>query len=279
MRLDGLIAEAGLHERGLVVDVIGDTSVEVSAVAMDSHSVGPGAMFACVVGQTSDGHQFAPQAVESGARSLLCEHRLDLPVPQVIVTSVRRALGPVADGFNGHPSRALKVVGVTGTNGKTTTCALVSSVFEAFGWRSTSIGTLTQQRTTPEAPELQALMAGWRDSGGHALAMEVSSHALDQHRTDATLFTAGIFTNLTPEHLDYHHSMEDYFEAKASMFEPGRVGVALVNQGDPWGRMLIERLHGRGLRHVGYSIEDTTRVELRPGGSRFLWDGQEIALR
>ena len=278
MQLDGLIADAGLYDRGLVVGVVGDASVEVGSLTMDSRSVSPGALFACVVGQRSDGHQFAPEAVEAGARALLCEHRLDLPVPQVIVTSVRRALGLVADGFNGHPSRALKVVGVTGTNGKTTTCALVSSVFEAFGWRSTTIGTLTQQRTTPEAPELQALLAGWRDSGGRALAMEVSSHALDQHRIDATSFAAGVFTNLTPEHLDYHHSMEAYFEAKASMFEPGRVGVAVVNQGDPWGRVLIERLQERGLRHVGYSMDDASDIELWPGGSRFRWAGGEIVL-
>lgn len=278
MQLDDLIAEAGLHESGLVVGVVGDASVEVGSLTMDSRSVTPGALFACVVGQRSDGHQFAPEAVDSGARALLCEHRLDLPVPQVIVTSVREALGLVADGFNGHPSRALKVVGVTGTNGKTTTCALVSSVFEAFGWRSTTIGTLTQQRTTPEAPELQALLAGWRDSGGRALAMEVSSHALDQHRIDATVFAAGVFTNLTPEHLDYHHSMEAYFEAKASMFEPGRVGVAVVNQGDPWGRVLIERLQERGLRHVGFSMDDASDIELWPGGSRFRWAGGEIVL-
>ena len=278
MRLDELIAESGLRERGLVVDVVGDGSTEVSDLTMDSRSVSPGAMFACVVGQRSDGHQFAPDAVEAGARSLLCERPLDLPVSQLIVTSVRRALGPVADGLNGHPSRALKVVGVTGTNGKTTTCGLVSSIFDAFGWRSTTIGTLTQQRTTPEAPVLQALLGGWRDSGGRALAIEVSSHALDQYRIDATFFAAGIFTNLTPEHLDYHHSMEAYFEAKASLFEPGRVEVAVVNQGDPWGRMLLERSEEKGLPSVGYSIEDATDIELQAGGSRFRWSGREIAL-
>jgi UDP-N-acetylmuramoyl-L-alanyl-D-glutamate--2,6-diaminopimelate ligase len=279
MRLDGLIAEAGLREGGLIVDVIGDESVEVTSLTMDSRSVSPGAMFACVVGQHSDGHLFAPEAVESGARSLLCEYRLDLRVPQVVVSSVRRALGPLADGLNGHPSTSLKVVGVTGTNGKTTTCALVSSIFEAFGWRSTTIGTLTQQRTTPEAPELQELLAGWRDGGGLALAMEVSSHALDQHRVDAVQFSAGIFTNLTPEHLDYHHSMEAYFEAKASMFDESRVAVAVVNRGDPWGQVLIDRLQSSGLRQVGYSIDDAADVELRPGRSRFVWEGEQISLR
>jgi UDP-N-acetylmuramoyl-L-alanyl-D-glutamate--2,6-diaminopimelate ligase len=279
MRLDGLIAEASLHELGLVIEMVGDQSTEVSSLTMDSRSVTPGAMFACVVGRKSDGHQFAPEAVESGARSLLCERRLDLPVPQLIVSSVRRALGPVADAFNGHPSQQLTVVGVTGTNGKTTTCSLISSVFEAFGWTSTTIGTLTQQRTTPEAPELQELLAGWRDSGGRALAMEVSSHALDQHRSDGTVFRAAIFTNLTPEHLDYHRSMEAYFEAKASLFRPGRVGLAVVNVGDPWGRVLAERLQQSGLPYVGYSADDVTGIELRPDQSRFVWDGQEIVTR
>ncbi len=276
MRLDGLIAEASLHELGLVVDVIGDQSTDVSSLTMDSRSVRPGAMFACVVGHRSDGHQFAPEAVASGAGSLLCEHRLDLPVPQVVVSSVRKALGPVADALEGHPSRSLTVVGVTGTNGKTTTCVLLSSIFDAFGWGSTTIGTLTQQRTTPEAPELQALLAGWRDSGGRALAMEVSSHALDQHRTDAVAFDAAIFTNLSPEHLDYHRNMDAYFEAKASLFETGRVGFAVVNTGDPWGRMLVERLESSGLPHVGYSIDDATEIELRPAGSRFRWSGAVI---
>ncbi|HEX6393223.1 MAG TPA: UDP-N-acetylmuramoyl-L-alanyl-D-glutamate--2,6-diaminopimelate ligase [Acidimicrobiales bacterium] len=279
MRLDGLIAEAGLHGLGLVVDVLGDQSIDVSSLTMDSRSVTPGAMFACVVGQRSDGHQFAPEAVESGAGSLLCEHRLDLRVPQVIVPSVRRALGPVADALNGHPSKQLNVVGVTGTNGKTTTCALLSSIFEAFGWSSTTIGTLTQQRTTPEAPDLQALLAGWRDSGGRAIAMEVSSHALDQHRIDATVFAAAIFTNLSPEHLDYHHSMQAYFEAKASLFQKERVGVAVVNVGDPWGRILCDQLQGGSLRCIGYSVDDAHDVELRAGMSRFHWDGQEMQIR
>src|SRR6202044_2159574 len=111
--------------------------------------------------------------------------------------------------------RDLTVVGVTGTNGKTTTCAFLQGALRATGWVTDTIGTLTQQRTTPEAPELHGLLAEWRDRGGRAVAMEVSSHALAQHRVDAVQFAAGVFTNLTPEHLDYHRTMEDYFEAKA----------------------------------------------------------------
>ncbi|HET7522755.1 MAG TPA: UDP-N-acetylmuramoyl-L-alanyl-D-glutamate--2,6-diaminopimelate ligase [Acidimicrobiales bacterium] len=254
----------------------GDPSIEVLSVTMDSRSVGAGSLFACVPGHTSDGHQFAAAAVRSGATALLCERLVDVPVPQVVVSSVRSALGPVSDAFFGHPSRDLTVVGVTGTNGKTTTCALLSAVFEANGWPSTTIGTLTQQRTTPEAPELQALLAGWRDRGGRAIAMEVSSHALDQHRTDALAFAAGIFTNLSPEHLDYHRTMEAYFEAKARLFADGRVGTAVINTGDPWGARLAARVRAAGVPVEEYSLDDAVDVTLRPGGTSFSWRGQRL---
>ena len=276
MRLDGLVAEAGLAGLGLVVEMTGDPSVEVLSVTMDSRGVSAGSLFACVTGHTSDGHQFAAEAVRSGAAALLCERLVDVPVPQVVVSSVRNALGPVSDAFFGHPSRDLTVVGVTGTNGKTTTCALLSAIFEAHGWPSTTIGTLTQQRTTPEAPELQALLAGWRDRGGRAIAMEVSSHALDQHRTDALAFAAGIFTNLSPEHLDYHRTMEAYFEAKARLFAEGRVGTAVINTGDPWGARLAGRVRAAGVPVEEFSLADAVDVMLRPGGTSFLWRGQRL---
>lgn len=276
MRLDGLVAEAGLAGLGLVVEISGEPATDVNSLTMDSRSVTPGSMFACVPGHTTDGHEFAAEAVAAGASSLLCERHLELDVPQVVVTSVRRALGPVADAVCGHPSRDLTVVGVTGTNGKTTTCAFLSAVFEANGWPSTTIGTLTQQRTTPEAPELQALLAGWRDRGGRAIAMEVSSHALDQHRTDALSFAAGVFTNLTPEHLDYHQTMERYYEAKSLLFRPGVVGVAVINTGDPWGARLAGEARALGVRVEEFSLSEATGVELRPGGSSFVWDGHRI---
>jgi len=276
VRLEQLVAEAGLRELGLIPTIFGDPSTEVGSVTMDSRNVMPRAIFACVPGHTSDGHDFAGLAVAAGARSLLCERRLDLEVPQVVVTSVRRALGPVAAAVNDNPSRQLTVVGVTGTNGKTTTCAFLSAVFEANGWPSTTIGTLTHQRTTPEAPELQTLLAGWRDRGGRAIAMEVSSHALDQHRTDALNFAAGVFTNLTPEHLDYHATMERYFAAKASLFQPGKVGAAVVNVGDPWGARLAEMVRGDGLPLAEYSLDDAGELEMHPAGSSFVWDGVRV---
>lgn len=279
MRLDGLVAEAGLAALGLVVEVTGDPSTEVLSLTMDSRGVTAGAMFACVPGQSVDGHEFAAEAIASGATVLLCERRLAVEVPQVVVRSVREAVGPVADAIFGHPSRQLTVAGVTGTNGKTTTCALLSSIFTANGWASTTIGTLTQQRTTPEAPELQSLLARWRDRGGRAIAMEVSSHALDQHRTDALSFAAGVFTNLTPDHLDYHHTMDRYFEAKALLFEPGRVGLAVINTGDPWGSQLAARCRSKGISVEEFSLSDASSLELRSAGSAFDWDGRRIEVR
>lgn len=278
MRLDGLVAEAGLVALGLIVEVDGDPSTEVQSITMDSRGVTGGALFACVPGHTTDGHEFAAEAVLAGATALLCERRLEAPVPQVVVRSVRRAVGPVADAIFGHPSRQLTVVGVTGTNGKTTTCALLSSVFESNGWPSTTIGTLTQQRTTPEAPELQSLLAGWRDRGGRAIAMEVSSHALDQHRTDALRFAAGVFTNLTPEHLDYHETMERYFEAKAMLFEQGTADLAVINTGDPWGARMAERARSAGIPVAEFSISDASELELWPAQSSFTWDAHRITI-
>lgn len=278
MRLDGLVAEASLAALGLLPRLTGDPAAAVGAVTMDSRVVGPGALFACVKGRTSDGHDFAPQAVAGGAVALLCERLLPLPVPQVVVTSVRQALGPVADAFCGHPSRDLTVAGVTGTNGKTTTCALLQSAFAANGWPSATIGTLTQQRTTPEAPELQSLLAGWRDRGGRAIAMEVSSHALVQHRVDAVVFAAAVFTNLSPEHLDYHGTMEHYFEAKASLFTPDRASLAVVNRDDQWGRRLAKLAADRGIPVVTFGLADAEDLELGPAGSRFRWEGEDVTL-
>jgi UDP-N-acetylmuramoyl-L-alanyl-D-glutamate--2,6-diaminopimelate ligase len=278
VRLDGLIAEAGLRERGLLTQVLGEPATHVGSVTMDSRRVAPGALFACVPGQRTDGHVFAAEAVARGAACLLCERPLGLDVTQVVVASVRRALGPVSDAFFGHPSGDLIVAAVTGTNGKTTTCAFLSAIFDANGWASATVGTLTQQRTTPEAPDLQALMAKWRDDGGRAIAMEVSSHALHQHRTDAVKFAAGIFTNLTPEHLDYHRTMEEYFEAKASLFERGRVPVAAVNRADSWGRKLIDRLESGGTTLETFSLQDARDLRMEPGRSTFQWNGQVLTI-
>ena len=279
MRLDGLVAEASLENLGLLREVAGDGATEVSGVTMDSRRVGRGSMFACVPGRLNDGHLFAAAAVADGASALLCERVLDVDAAQVVVSSARKAIGPVCDAFFGHPSRHLTVAAVTGTNGKTTTCAFLEAIFAANGWPATVVGTLTQERTTPEAPDLQALLAGWRRAGGRAIAMEVSSHALAQHRTDAVAFDAAVFTNLTPDHLDYHHTMSEYFEAKARLFEPGRVGLAVINRSDQWGQVLIDRMTGGATPVETFSTEDAADLCLLPGGATFRWEGEEVSIR
>ncbi len=259
--------------------LVGDGAADVTAISLNSRTVRPGTLFVCVVGADHDGHDFAAAAVAEGAVAIMAERPLDVAVPQLIVTSTRAAVGPVADAFWGHPSRSgLRVIGVTGTNGKTTTCALVEAILEAHGWRTSALGTLTQARTTPEAPELQAKLAEWRDQGGSAVAMEVSSHALDQRRTDAVHFAAGVLTNVTQDHLDYHRTMDAYFEAKARLFEPGRVELAVVNRADPWGRTLIDRLRSGGAAVETFATEDAHDLELAPAGSRFDWHGQQVKL-
>ncbi len=250
-------------------------------LVISSGEVTPGAMFACVPGSRSDGHDYAPEAVARGAVAVACERPVEVDVPQVIVPSVRRALGPMAGALWSFPSSAMKVVGVTGTNGKTTTCSLLASVFGAGGWKAGVIGTLTGPRTTPEAPELQRRLAGFREEGAVAVAMEVSSHALDKHRVDGTRFAAAVFTNLSQDHLDYHGTMEAYFEAKARLFTEVQVAVAVVNRADPWGARLVDCLaHGEHgpERVVTYAPEEATELECGPRGTSFSWRGARFVL-
>jgi UDP-N-acetylmuramoyl-L-alanyl-D-glutamate--2,6-diaminopimelate ligase len=280
VRLEDLLRAADLVNRGLLIGFRGSAGTEVTTITMDSRQVTRGSLFACVVGQVTDGHGFAAAAVGAGAAALLVERPLDLDVPQIRVTDVRSALGPLSDAMFGHPSAAMRVVGVTGTNGKTTTVTLLAGVFAAHGWTSTSLGTLSGTRTTAEAPELQARLADLRGSGFDAVAMEVSSHALDQRRVDAVRFAAGVLTNVTQDHLDYHHTMEAYFEAKARLFEPGRVGVAVVNADDPYGRRLVDRI-GTSVPTETFSLSDARDLAVTGAGSRFTWRGTpvELALR
>jgi UDP-N-acetylmuramoyl-L-alanyl-D-glutamate--2,6-diaminopimelate ligase len=267
--LDGLLG--GLD----VVAVDGDPATDVRAVAHDHRTVTPGALYCCVRGQRTDGHAHAPAAVRRGAVALLVDRRLDLGVPQVRVADVRRAMGPVAAAFHGHPSRALDVVGVTGTNGKTTTTAFLRSALEAAGRRTRVIGTLGGARTTPEAPELQALLGGFRDEGASAVAMEVSSHALALHRVEGTDFAAAVFTNLSRDHLDFHASMEDYFAAKARLFEPERAALAVVNADDAHGRLLADAAR---VPTVRYSLADVHDLVVDLRSSRGTWRGRRLVV-
>jgi UDP-N-acetylmuramoyl-L-alanyl-D-glutamate--2,6-diaminopimelate ligase len=232
-----------------------------------------GALFCCVPGAVVDGHDYAAGAVDAGAVALLCERSLPLTVAQVVVPETRAAMGPVAAVFHGDPSRALDVVGVTGTNGKTTTTHLLQAILEAAGRQAAVIGTLTGTRTTPEATDLQAQLAMLRDSGVKAVAMEVSSHALAQHRVDGTWFRVGIFTNLSRDHLDFHHTLDDYFAAKASLFTSDRCAMAVVNVDDSWGRRLADQLT---IPWQPCSLDLVEDIAIHADGSRCRWEGVEL---
>jgi UDP-N-acetylmuramoyl-L-alanyl-D-glutamate--2,6-diaminopimelate ligase len=267
MRLDGLRGAVAIER------IVGDTSVEVSTVAHDSRLVAPGALYCCVRGERADGHDFAADAVAAGAVALLCERELGLGVPEVVVADTRAAMGPAAAAVYGNPSRSIDVVGVTGTNGKTTTTFLLQSILEAAGRHAEVIGTLSGARTTPEAPELQSQLADARDRGVNAVAMEVSSHALAMHRVDGMWFTVGVFTNLSRDHLDFHGSMDEYFASKASLFTADRCAAAVVDVDDPWGRRLVDEIT---VPWEPYAIELVEDVEVDATSSRGRWDGVEL---
>src|SRR5690606_31138240 len=196
-----------------------------------------------------------------------------------VVEGARAALGPVAATFWGHPSRDLTVVGVTGTAGKTTLTHLVAAVLTAAGRPCGVLGTLSGARTTPEAPELQALLAEHRRRGDTAVAMEVSSHGLELHRVAATRFAAGVFTNLSQDHLDFHGTMEDYFAAKARLFEPSVSDRAVVCIDDDWGRRLAAAIRARGAVPVtAYGLDDANDLRLSPSGASFTWRDETVSL-
>jgi UDP-N-acetylmuramoyl-L-alanyl-D-glutamate--2,6-diaminopimelate ligase len=268
LRLDELLPAVPVDS------VVGDpTTVEVTGVVHDSRSVTNGSLFCCVPGEHVDGHEYAAVAVERGASSLLCEHPLPVEVAQVVVASTRAAMGPIAARYFGDPSRAMDVIGVTGTNGKTTTVHFLRSILDAANRPAAIIGTLTGARTTPEAPELQSQLASMRAEGIDAVAMEVSSHALAQRRVDGTWFRVGVFTNLSRDHLDFHSTMEDYFAAKASLFTADRCAAAVVNIDDQWGRRLAGEL---AIPWEPYSLGlvDGVHVDIR--SSRCRWEDLEL---
>jgi UDP-N-acetylmuramoyl-L-alanyl-D-glutamate--2,6-diaminopimelate ligase len=233
-----------------VEEMAGDDGVEVTSLAYDSRRVGPGTLFFCFPGHDADGHDFAPAAVEAGAAALVVERPLELEVPQARVADARAAMAPVAARFWGDPTAELQVVGITGTNGKTTTAFLVRAILEAGGRSCGLLGTVKQVvggveeevvRTTPEAIDLQATFRRMLEAGDVACAMEVSSHALALRRADAIHFDVALFTNLTQDHLDFHADMEDYFQAKRMLFGM-RPGAAIVNLDDDYGRRLAAEI-------------------------------------
>jgi UDP-N-acetylmuramoyl-L-alanyl-D-glutamate--2,6-diaminopimelate ligase len=263
----------------------GDRETAVSDVVLDTRRVSEGALFCCVPGSRVDGHDLAGQALQAGAAALCVERPLELDAPQLLVGSVRAALAPLADAFFDSPSRRMALVGVTGTNGKTTSAFMLEAIFRAAGLVPGLMGTVEVRvgdtrlpvvHTTPEAPDLQRLLAEMADSGVQAAAMEVSSHGLALGRVDATRFRAAVFTNLTQDHLDFHRDLEDYFQAKRRLFMPEFTPVGVVNLDDPYGRRLAGEAAGIEVVTTGVASAaewHASQVEVALDGSRFLVEG------
>ncbi len=268
-----------------VIESVGDLSaVEVGGISHDSRRVVPGDLFCCVPGRVSDGHVHAAEAVDRGAIGLLCEHFIpelidhDVVQTRIAPGTMRPVMARLAAAFYGHPARDLSMIGVTGTNGKTTVTQLLGDLLSAAGHPTNVMGTLSGTRTTPEATEVQRVLAGVRDrqkSDGHrhAVAMEVSSHALVQSRVEGIHFDVAVFTNLSHDHLDYHGTMEVYFEAKAMLFTPSHALRGVVQADDPWGQRLLEQAR---IPTVAVHHADASDMVLRPGRSAFTWRGQRI---
>ncbi len=248
-------------------------ALAVAGVAHDSRAVAPGDLFACVVGDHFDGHEFAPAAARSGARALLVQRRLQTEMPQIVVPDVRAAMGPAAAAVMNHPSGDLTMVGITGTNGKTTVSEMVKRGLEEAGRRCALIGTLTGARTTPEGPELQQQLRSRVEEGFDAVVMEVSSHALELRRVDGTRFDVAAFTNLGQDHLDFHGTTEAYFRAKARLFEPQLSDRAVINTDDPHGRLLRDTVE---IPTLAVGLEAVEGLTHQPWGSTFRWSDTEF---
>ncbi|HEX8099277.1 MAG TPA: UDP-N-acetylmuramoyl-L-alanyl-D-glutamate--2,6-diaminopimelate ligase [Actinomycetota bacterium] len=279
--LETLLPAVGSH------DLRGPAAVEITDVTYRSEQATPGSLFFAVPGTRTDGHDFAADAVQRGASAVLVERWVDLDVTQIRVPSVRGAMGPLSAAFFGNPSAAMTMVGVTGTNGKTTVTYLLESIFRAAGLRAGVIGTTGVRidgeitpfaRTTPEAPDLQRLFATMRARGVQAVAMEVSSHGLDQHRVDGTRYACGIFTNLSQDHLDYHQTMEAYLEAKARLFTASLSNRGAINGDSPEGRSIARQA---AIPTVTFGLGEgadvvAREVELSAMGVSFVVDGVGI---
>ena len=243
---------AALRAHGIAAAAPSTAPLDVTGIAYDSRRVVRGNVFVALKGLHNDGTAFARDAIERGAAVIVSEKLApeDVTVPWVAVDDARRALALLAATFYRNPSAEMQVVGITGTNGKTTTSFLVASILEAAGIRCGVLGTVGYRvgdqireaaRTTPEAPEVQALLREMAAGGCGACVMEVSSHALAQRRVDEMTFAAGVFTNLTRDHLDFHADMEAYFQAKRRLFEMLPPGApSLINLDDPRGLALVE---------------------------------------
>ncbi len=284
---------------GIDCTIIGNANETVSGLRYRNDECTPGDVFFCIVGLTVDGHSFAQDAIDRGAKVLVVERKVYLAdatdVTEVVVSDSRKAMAAAATNFYGNPSASFSLVGITGTNGKTTTTYLVEHISRCAGRKTGVVGTvgikvgdsaLPSARTTPESPDLQHVFAQMRDAGCGVVAMEVSSHALDLERTWGTSFAVTAFSNLTQDHLDYHKTFEAYFEAKAMLFSSTYPAKRVICIDDAWGLELLRRCSAAGDEVVSCGFDPQaqihpvnveyaathTSVELDVRGTRYAFD-------
>ncbi|MEK7812949.1 MAG: UDP-N-acetylmuramoyl-L-alanyl-D-glutamate--2,6-diaminopimelate ligase [Candidatus Desantisbacteria bacterium] len=279
MQLQDLIEVLDKKEVKGVKDVQGNPAIQINNIAVDSRDVTAGSLFICVQGFIADGHNFIRQAVEKGAAAVLIDR--DVPVPEGIasieVASTRSAMGKIISAFHGFPSKYLKMIGVTGTNGKTTITYLIEAILNTAGYNAARLST-TQYRigkeqihaahTTPDSIELQQLLKKAVDSKCTHLVMEVSSHALSLDRIDGCEFDTAVFTNLTVDHLDFHHTQDEYFRAKAKLFaslgkmsDKGLPKLAIINTDSPFAERIMEAVNPACVHVRGYGCNSSFQLE------------------
>ncbi len=261
------------------IDVFADVlngDVPITGITQDSRDVQPGDLYCCIRGERFDGHSFVEQAISSGAVALLVDQDLSTVPPHISVirvNDVREFVGRFAAALFRYPSRSLKMVGVTGTNGKTTTTAMIASILEASGQRVQQMGTLTGVRTTPEAIDIQAQLRTWVNDGVQCVVMEVSSHALVQHRVNGIVFDVSVFTNIARDHLDFHGTEEAYFAAKAMLFSEDLSRCGVVNTDDPKGLLLKDAM---AIPMVEFSVSDARNILMSVDHVSFEWRGAQV---
>lgn len=270
-------------------DLINFKNIDITGISYNSKTTKKGDIFVCLVGEHTDGHEFALSAIENGAAALLVERKVEgTKVPQVVVSSTRHKIADIADRFYSSPSKGINLIGITGTNGKTTVTHLIQKIFEENGQKCALIGTLgyklsssgeyrDAKHTTPQAPELQATLRMIKDVEKiDNVVMEVSSHALDQNRVGGCRFNGAVFTNLTQDHLDYHITMDNYFKAKALLFEHLKEGnFAVINADDEYGDRFISVVP-EGVKIFTYGVKQQSDVMAKD--IQFSLNGAEFTL-
>lgn len=289
MKLETLIENLQYEELLNFVDV------EITGISYDSKTTKSGDLFVCLVGEHSDGHQYFKSAVESGARAFFVEKELDTHLPQVVVKSTRRQIADIANKFYNSPSKSLNLIGVTGTNGKTTVTHLVQKISETKGEKCALIGTLgyklssndeykEAKHTTPQAPELQATLDLIKKNKIKNVIMEVSSHALEQNRVGGCVFKGAVLTNLTQDHLDYHITMDNYFDAKAILFKGLKAGdFAVINADDEYAKRFLDII-SKGVKVLTYGVKNAAdvmakNVEFSLSGAEFICEAGKFGTK